>query len=103
MAQTDEVEELVLKMVRSVVDTLLVKRAGLNCGNCSTCISNQECEKWFLHKFRASFITTLLRNGMDLRSVMSLSGHADLASVMRYLRPAEGQAVQDKVNSIKWR
>lgn len=81
----------------------LVRKAGLNCGQCDSCKTTQECERWFLHKFRATYITTLLRNGLDLRTVMTLSGHADLESVMRYLRPAEGKAVQDKVNSIKWR
>jgi integrase len=82
---------------------ILVRKAGLNCGNCLACISNSECEKWYLHKFRATYITTLLRSGMDLRTVMHLSGHADLESVMAYLRPAQGQDVQDKVNAIVWR
>jgi len=82
----------------------LVRDAGLNCGSCKGCISkHRECEKWFLHKFRATYITTLLRNGLDLRTVMKLSGHSDLESVMRYLRPAEGAEVQQKVNAIKWR
>jgi integrase len=81
---------------------VLVRNAGLNCGTCTTCLSSQECEHWFLHKFRATYITMLLRNGLDLRSVMALSGHADLASVMRYLRPAGTAEVQDKVNSIVW-
>jgi integrase len=82
---------------------VLVKNAGLNCGNCDTCVSEGECERWFLHKFRANYITTLLRNEMDLRTVMQLSGHSDLESVIRYLRPAQGEAVQKRVNSIKWR
>jgi hypothetical protein len=46
---------------------------------------------------------TVSRNGLDIRTVMKLSGHTDLESVMRYLRPAEGREVQSKVNSIKWR
>jgi hypothetical protein len=40
---------------------------------------------------------------LDLRTVMKLSGHSDLASVMRYLRPAEGTEVQNRVNAIQWR
>jgi integrase len=94
----DEPDGHLLRRLKS-----LVKRAKLNCGNCSTCISNEECERWYLHKFRANYITTLLRNNTDLRSVMSLSGHSDLASVMRYLRPAGTTALQDKVNAIVWR
>ena len=81
----------------------LVRAAGLNCGVCDGCKKRKECERWWLHKFRATYITTLLRNGVDLRSVMSLSGHSDLESVMRYLRPAEGETLQDKVNTIKFR
>ncbi|MCU1249006.1 MAG: integrase family protein [Edaphobacter sp.] len=81
----------------------LVRDAGLNCGICATCVSSKECEDWFLHKFRANYITTLLRNGMDLRSVMVLSGHSDIESVMRYLRPAGTKEMQAKVDAIKWR
>ena len=82
---------------------VLARDAGLNCGSCKGCVARRECEHWFLHKFRATFITTLLRNGLDLRTMMSLSGHSDLESVMRYLRPAEGKHVQDRINAIKWR
>jgi integrase len=82
----------------------LVNKAGLNCGSCEGCKRKPAaCERWFLHKFRATYITTLLRNGVDLRTTMALSGHSDLESVMRYLRPAEGSAVQKRVNAIRWR
>jgi integrase len=82
---------------------LLVRRAGLNCEQCVPCTGKRrECEHWYLHKFRATYITTLLRSGLDIRTVMQLSGHSDLDSVMRYLRPAEGPAVQAAVNAIQW-
>jgi integrase len=81
---------------------LLVRKAGLNCETCETCRSNKSCSGWFLHKFRATYITMMLRSGLDLRTVMKLSGHADIESVMRYLRPAEGIEVQERVNSIDW-
>jgi integrase len=81
----------------------LVRDAGLNCDHCEKCVDRKECERWYLHKFRATYITTLLRNGVDLRTVMKFSGHSDLESVMRYLRPAEGKEVQAKVNAIQWR
>jgi integrase len=82
----------------------LARDARLNCGNCEGCAAErEECENWFLHRFRANYITTLLRDGLDLRSVMALSGHSSLESVMRYLRPAGGAEVQKRVNSIKWR
>lgn len=82
---------------------VLVRDLGLNCGSCNTCISSNQCDNWFLHKFRATYITNMLRApNMDLRTVMALSGHADIESVMRYLRPAEGSVSQTAVNSIKW-
>lgn len=82
---------------------VLARDAGLNCESCTACVERRECERWYLHKFRATYITTLLRNGLDLRTVMKLSGHSDLASIERYIRPAEGKEVQDKVNAIKFR
>jgi integrase len=81
---------------------LLVKDAGLNCGSCEQCIKGMGCDNWFLHKFRATYCTTLLRDGMDLRTVQRLMGHSDLASTMRYLRPASTPQVQDRVNTLKW-
>ena len=81
---------------------LLAKAAGLNCDICEACVARGRCEKWFLHKFRATYCTTLLRSGMDLRTVQGLMGHADLASTMRYLRPASTAQVQDRVAAMKW-
>lgn len=84
------------------------RRAGLNCNACDGCERVKECEHWFLHKFRATAITMWLRSresggaGLDLRTVMKLSGHSDLASVMRYLSPASDDAVQRQVSAIAW-
>jgi integrase len=33
------------------------RRAGLSCKQCQGCLDRNECEKWFLHKFRATFAT----------------------------------------------
>ena len=63
----------------------IAKRAGL-----------EDC---YLHKFRATFATRHLQNGVDIRTVQSWMGHDDLASTMRYLRPARGEQVRDKVDS----
>jgi integrase/recombinase XerD len=57
-------------------------------------------ETVWLHKFRATFCTTVLQNGVDLRTVQHWMGHSDLASTSRYLRPARGAAVRAKVESI---
>ncbi len=81
----------------------LVNKAKMNCGHCPGCVQYKECSHWYLHKFRATYITRLLREGLDLRTVMRLSGHSDMESVMRYLSPADNKEVKEKVDQIKWR
>jgi integrase len=80
----------------------LVRAASLNCGTCSACVERGECERWFLHKFRSSYATALLRSGMDVRTVQQLMGHSDMESTMRYLRPQEDAAIQSRINSVVW-
>jgi integrase len=81
----------------------LARRAGLNCGECDGCQSRkEECERWTLHEFRRTYCTTLLRNGVDARSVQAWAGHADLQTTMRYLRPTAAKESQDKVNAVTW-
>jgi hypothetical protein len=58
----------------------------------------QECERWFLHKFRATFATMHLQAGVDLRTVQSWLGHKDLASTVRFLKPARGKEVRARFN-----
>jgi integrase/recombinase XerD len=57
-------------------------------------------DHFYLHKFRATFATWALWNGVDLRTVQQWMGHSDLESTLRYLKPNRGAAVRDKVNSI---
>jgi len=66
----------------------VAKRAGLDPENC------------WLHKFRATFATTCLRGGADIRTVQKWLGHEDLASTMRYLQAARGEAAQNMAESI---
>ena len=81
----------------------LAKNEKLNCNRCAGCRGNLgECQEWTLHKFRRTYCTTLLRSGLDLRTVQSYMGHADLASTMRYLRPASSQEAQARINAIRW-
>lgn len=81
----------------------LATRAKLNCGLCDGCKGRaRECQAWTLHKFRRTYCTTLLRSGVDLRTVQAYMGHADLASTMRYLRPASSAEAQAKINAIRW-
>jgi integrase len=79
----------------------IVARADLGCGRCEGC-KRRECENWFLHKFRATYCTKLLRSGVDVRTVQELMGHSDLATTMRYLAPADEAHIQSRVNAINW-
>jgi integrase len=83
----------------------LARNAGLNCGRCEGCQREghlAECEEWTLHRFRRTYVTGLLRNGMDARTVQQFAGHSDLETTLRYLRPASTTQSQDLVNSIRW-
>jgi integrase/recombinase XerD len=57
-------------------------------------------EKFWLHKFRATFATRCLWAGIDLRTVQSYLGHSDMESTMRYLKPARNTVAQEKFNSV---
>ncbi len=61
--------------------------------------ANLQKENFWLHKFRATFATWHLWNGVDLRTVQMWLGHSDMESTMRYLKPSRSQAVRDKVDS----
>jgi integrase/recombinase XerD len=73
-------------MLRILKDA--AERAGLDPAEC------------YLHKFRASFATTCLQSGIDLKTVQQWLGHTDLASTMRYLRAARGAGVREKVEAV---
>ncbi len=82
---------------------VLARKAGLNCGRCKGCRSkSRDCREYTLHRFRRTYMTTLLRNSVDIKTVQSLVGHADLESTMRYLRQAEGEELYAKVNAVAW-
>jgi len=81
----------------------LAKNAGLNCGRCEGCESElQECSEWTLHRFRRTYCTTLLRSGLDVRTVQGLMGHADIETTMRYLSPASADTMQAQINAVQW-
>ncbi len=81
----------------------LAHRADLNCNKCDSCLAQDACGEYTLHRFRRTYITTMLRglNG-DLATVQRYAGHKDLASTMRYLSPQSAPEAQAKVNAIKW-
>jgi integrase len=57
-------------------------------------------EKATLHRFRRTYCTSLLRGGVDLRTVQLLMGHSDMESTMRYLTPATGENVRSQIDTI---
>jgi site-specific recombinase XerD len=50
------------------------------------------------HGFNA-IATRHLQAGIDLATVQEWLGHNDLASTMRYLKPARGKGIRQKVNA----
>jgi integrase len=81
----------------------LARKAELNCGLCDACKAEhrKECERWFLHKFRATFCTRMLRE-TDPRTVMKLAGHSNLETTLAYLAAASGEEMQAAANRVKW-
>lgn len=78
------------------------KRAGLNCGLCDGCQELNQCREFTLHRLRRTYITNMLRGGIDLRSVQAYAGHHRLETTMRYLVPESAPEAQAKVNAVKW-
>jgi integrase len=82
----------------------VAQRAGLNCGRCVTehgnkCVEGPYCMNFFLHKFRHTFATNHLRDGVDIRTVQSWLGHRDINSTMVYLKGIRSKDAAHKVNS----
>lgn len=91
----------------SEMDTVvkrLAERAKLNCGRCVTehgnkCVEGPYCMNFFLHKFRHTFATNHLRDGVDIRTVQSWLGHRDIKSTMVYLKGIRSKDAAHKVNN----
>jgi integrase/recombinase XerD len=78
-------------------------RAGLNCGHCvsrhgNKCSEGPYCGKWFLHKFRHTFATTCLEEGVSIRTLQEWLGHSDLASTMVYLKYVGRQSMHEIID-----
>lgn len=84
----------------------LAHNRGLNCGHCDGCkhrtVDGWGCHNVTLHKLRRTYLTTLLRNNVDLATVQKFGGHSDIESTMRYLKGAETEEVRERIDSIKW-
>lgn len=74
-------------------------KANLNCGRChqrhklkdgtirvNRCAEGPHCSRWFLHKFRHTWATSLLQQGViDVYTLKDWLGHKDLNTTMVYL------------------
>jgi integrase len=69
------------------------KRAGLNCGTCDGCVSkSQECESFFIHRFRHSFCHRCLDAGIGIHKVSKWVGHHSIEQTQVYLSGASTDA-----------
>lgn len=83
----------------------LAFRAELNCGRCVatlnqkrvSCATHAVCQEFGLHKFRHTYATNMLQDGVDLLSVQKLLGHKDLDSTREYLRALEPNDLRKKI------
>jgi integrase len=64
---------------------LFAREACLNCGVCDGCAEKNECEKFYLHKFRHTFAHRCLDNGCTIHQVSKWLGHHDLSITSVYL------------------
>jgi integrase/recombinase XerD len=55
---------------------------------------------WWLHRWRSTFATHCLRNGMDIASLRDQMGHSDLKSIERYLRALDQDKRAEKVTLV---
>jgi site-specific recombinase XerD len=52
-----------------------------------------------LHKFRHTFATQHLRDGIDIRTLQSWMGHRDIKSTMVYLKGIQSRDALARVNA----
>lgn len=72
------------------------RHAGLNCSTCPNCIEKNEGERAYLHKFRATYGTMMLRK-YDISTVRKLMGHKPGSeATFRYLAPTLHEELRKK-------
>ncbi|HZQ21428.1 MAG TPA: site-specific integrase [Terriglobales bacterium] len=86
-------------------------RTKLNCRHCITthklkdgttkvnrCADGPYCGRWFLHKFRHTYATRHLQDGIDIRTLQQWMGHRDIGSTMVYLKGVRNRDIQARIN-----
>ena len=57
-------------------------------------------DRFWLHKFRATYATHCLRKGMDLETLRAQLGHRDTESLRRYIEALRGEHRAKKVAEV---
>ena len=91
----------------------IAKRAGLNCGNCRTtitegryqkqqvevtCEKHPVCEHFILHRFRKTCATRWMNNTVPVRTIQHWLGHKSLETTMIYLGVQDREQLQSQVD-----
>lgn len=78
----------------------IAHRAGLNCGKCRPCVEKNECEHFYLHKFRDTFCSWAAWDNLDPVTVQKQAGHASLDMTMRYFARKRNQQIHADMNRV---
>lgn len=94
---------------------VIAKRAGLNCGQCESeitegkyherkktkvsCADRPVCEKHYLHRLRKTAATRWLRSGINLLDIQNWLGHKSLETTQIYLGYSKTSSNRDKVDA----
>jgi integrase len=64
------------------------------------CKDDAVCQKWGLHRFRKTFATNHLHNGVNIRQIQKWLGHHSLDVTINYLADEDDTSdpVRDQVN-----
>jgi integrase/recombinase XerD len=93
----------------------IAKRAGLNCGQCRTvitegryekrkklevsCKDRPVCEHFYLHRFRKTCATRWHEAGVPIRTIQNWLGHKSLETTMIYLGVTDSGKLRTNINA----
>jgi integrase/recombinase XerD len=90
-------------------------RAGLNCGQCRTtitegryerrkqvevsCKTRPVCQHFYLHRFRKTCASRWEQHGVPIRTIQHYLGHKNLETTMLYLGIADSEKLRGNINA----
>lgn len=90
-------------------------RAGLNCGQCRTtitegryekrkrvevsCETRPVCQHFYLHRFRKTCASRWEQHGVPIRTIQHYLGHKNLETTMLYLGIADSEKLRGNINA----